>query len=906
MIRRRVAALVVALVASSVPAVSAAEPSAPPPLSQEGAADLAAGYGGGNLGRWGVDRFGLPTYHYEVDHTTDPRAAQTELNGSRAAWHQVGNDHLMANAHNDGYVQLWSQARLAQWANRWQPADRHFGGGFGYLRVDDEVVSTLYPDRLRAAGFDREFGAGYVRKRVRASGIEIVQDVVAPFGDDPLLVDEVTLVNTTDTTKSVSWFEYWAVNPVNQATRTLSAIGLERPVWDPTTRTLTVAQRTRIHGDDRPHSVFAAVLDGPDGGFESSAAAFFGDGGRARPDAVVADQLTGTIAAPRRSGTAGDTMAGFRAPVTLRPGQRVTLRYAYGLATPEDIPRLVATYRAQAATFDANGRAWASWLPRADFGPEWRWVARELAWAAYQLRSATHYEEECGHHTITQGGYYQYGTGINMGYRSWLHYLLPMVYTEPEIAREILRYSIRLQPPPPAAAQQNPYGTGPLCSRYDLGTSSDMDFWLLLAAGEYGLGTRDVGFFDEVLPYHDSRRSASAWTHLKDAFAHAETQLGPHGAYRIGTMGDWTDFTPVTVGITESMLVTAQLAYAYPKLAEVADLRGDTAFAGRLRAAADRNLATVRRAWTDRGWYTRGFRLTQPVGTGVIFSEPQSWAILAGAPGDAQAGALVANIRRYLTGHGAPGGPSPIGSAQSPAVSDPGVTERTPLQPLLGVLPPEVLDALPPPATVIAQRANSAAWPGNVWYDLNGHLTWALGTLDGRVPGAAEYAWDEYVRNTLGRHATTWPDHWAGTISVDDVCNAYYTRGPARCGGFSDTYDGQITEHPTWMVMNAIRLAGVTPTGAGYTIAPHLPLDRFSLRLPRIGVAADGDRYRGYLRPEGGGELELAVRLPAGADPTSAIAWVDGERVAHRVEGRTVVITLTARAARTTDWAVEW
>ncbi len=149
-------------------------------------------------------------------------------------------------------------------------------------------------------------------------------------------------------------------------------------------------------------------------------------------------------------------------------------------------------------------RRWARWLPRADFGARRRWVARELAWDAYLLRSASVYEEECGHHTITQGGYYQYGIGLNLGSRSWLHYVLPIVYTEPELAREILRYSIALQSRDAHRCNQLPYGTGSLCRRFDLGTSNDLDFWLLLAAGEYGLGARDPRFFDEPLPFYDA------------------------------------------------------------------------------------------------------------------------------------------------------------------------------------------------------------------------------------------------------------------------------------------------------------------------------------------------------------------------------------------------------------------
>src|SRR5262249_46235124 len=132
----------------------------------------------------------------------------------------------------------------------------------------------------------------------------------------------------------------------------------------------------------------------------------------------------------------------------------------------------------------ASERAWESWVPKADFGRTRKWVARELEWDAYLLRSATVYEELCGHHTITQGGYYQYLGGFNLGYRSWLHYMLPMAYAEPALAREILRYSISLQP---QGGGQLPYGTGPLCSRFDLGISDDLDFWLLLAAAEYGL-----------------------------------------------------------------------------------------------------------------------------------------------------------------------------------------------------------------------------------------------------------------------------------------------------------------------------------------------------------------------------------------------------------------------------------
>ena len=191
------------------------------------------------------------------------------------------------------------------------------------------------------------------------------------------------------------------------------------------------------------------------------------------------------------------------------------------------------------------------------------------------------------------------------------------------------------------------------------------------------------------------------------------------------------------------------------------------------------------------------------------------------------------------------------------------------------------------------------------WYDVNGWLTWALAELDGTVPHAARYAWDEYARNTLAAHAHAFPRHWDGTISVDDACNAYYASAPANCGVnlFSD-YQGQITEQPTWMVMNALNLAGLKATRNGYRIDPHLGR-RFSMRFPRVGVARARNVLRGYVRVSQGGRLVLRVRVPRGA--RGVIASAGGRTVRHRRSaGGFVTFRLPASPGRAADWAVAW
>jgi hypothetical protein len=865
--------------------VTTAHAGAPPPLSAGRARPPAASaYGSGSFGSWFVDAFELPAFRYTIDEAVDPRARQPELAGGTEAQHQVGNDNIVAAAFNHGYTQLWSQAREAQWANRYQPEARHYAGGYGYLRAGATLLSTLYPDRPAGADVERDFGVGYARKRLAADGLTVEQVVYAPFGDDPLLLDDVTITNTGAAARQVSWFEYWDVNPYDQAAAV--ARGLDVPVWSPDTATLSVRQRGRA-ADAEPLSIFAAVLEGSVDGYETSLDAFFGAGSRAAPAAAAADALRGTLAPASAPGAVSPTLFTFRTALALAPGQSVTLRYAYGMAHDEDIPALVARYRAQAAPLESSESAWRDWLPRADFGGSRAWVARELEWDAYLLRSASVYEELCGEHTITQGGYYQYLTGLNLGFRSWPHYALPMVYAYPELARQILRYSVSWQP---EQGGQLPYGSGPLCTPVQLGTSGDLDVWLLLAAAEYGLGSRDTAFFREQVPFFDTRQPASVWEHVKRSYDHQESLRGPHGGYLAGTNGDWSDFSTQFLQMTESMLVTAQLAFVYPYLAELADRLGDRPFGLELRRRGAELRRVLRREWTGSGWYSRGYAGDRQIGSGAIFGEPQPWAILSGASSRGRAIRLVANIRRFLDGIGAPpevNGPSRIGSSLSPARNDPEVTERS-----------------SPPGGV---GDNNANYVGGVWFDVNGWLAWALGELDGVVPGARRHAWSEYTRNTLATHATVFPDHWAGTISVDDTCYAYYASRPAQCGNdLYRQYDGQITEQPTWMVMDAIRLAGITPTRRGYRIAPRFPFGRFSLRLPRIGVAARSGRLRGYVRPVESGPIELRVKLPPDVVPGSLTAWAGGRAVVSRLLGNSVAFRLQGRADSVADWAVMW
>jgi hypothetical protein len=850
----------------------------PPPLSSDPArAEVASTYGSGSFGVWTTDALGLPAYRYTTDEAVAPRAAQPELAGSRDAWHQLGNDHIVADAFNHGYTQLWSQDRFYEWMNKADPAHDHFAGGYGYLRLGGRTYSTLYSDRAPGATISRVFGVGYAARTTIVHGARVNERVYAPFGNDPVLLHDVTIRNTSRRTESLSWFEYWDVNPQNP----LGVVrGTQAPTYDAGTRTLSVAQ-TVDPQDPAPLSIFAAAVRAPVSGVDADTQAFFGTGSRAAPAAVTADRLTGAVAPINPGGAAGRAMFAFRSPLRLAPGTSVTLRYAYGYGHPAQIAPLVARWRQAGDPFAASERAWAAFVPQASFGTRWRWLSRELQWDAYMVRSGATYEECAGHHLISQGGYYQYGLDFQGAFRDPLQHALPMIYADPYLAREVLLYSAGEQP---QSIGQVPYARVQNCARFDLGTSDDLDLWLLWTAAEYGLATRDTAFFDTRVPWADGG-TGTLWAHLKRAVAHQESQRSLHRLYLGGLTGDWSDLLTQYAGMTESTLVAAQAAYVYPRLAELADERGDTAFAQSLRAIAAGLRSAVAGQWVPRGWYSRGYSGLTQFGTGAVYGEPQPWAILAGVPSAAQVATLVGNIRRYLTGVGAPGGPSPIGSSQSPSANDPGVTEHGTLSGGVG--------------------NGHAVFVGGSWYAVDGWLAWALGTLDRVLPAARADAWSELTRNTLAAHAAAYPDHWDGILSVDDACRSWYSTAPAQCGvGLSTAYDTQIMHQPAYGLFDAVKLAGITPTTSGYDITPHLPMATFSLRLPNVGVSYEPFVARGFIRTVTTGVVHMRVAPPAASSPTGLTAYAGGRRVPATLQGGLLVFDLPAIAGHPADWAV--
>ena len=350
------------------------------------------------------------------------------------------------------------------------------------------------------------------------------------------------------------------------------------------------ARARRDPASDRARSptpeIFAAALRGPARGprpatpARSSAPAR----GRCRPRSA-AGRLDGALApAQRRDGRAGDVRlqragrsgAALVGDAALRLRRRPRGAIA-GLVrrVPTARSPLVAAsargglgcHRSRSAAVACGSRANSSGTPT-------------------RSGRARRYEDCRGRHIISQGGYYQYGLGFQGAFRDPLQHMLPMIYSDPALARDVLLYSgpgtarvgVRSPTRCPSCASRSSSAT-PMISTCGYCSRPPSTDWR----------TRDLHVFNLPVSYAGGGRG-TLWSHLKVAFRHQQVAARTARRLRREDTGDWSDLSTTFLGMTESTLVDAQAAYIYPRLAILADVRRRSRFR---RAAPARRGGTI-------------------------------------------------------------------------------------------------------------------------------------------------------------------------------------------------------------------------------------------------------------------------------------------------------------------------
>src|SRR5438045_2144549 len=254
--------------------------------------------------------------------------------------------------------------------------------------------------------------------------------------------------------------------------------------------------------DLNPPPTFLVSLDAPGDAMSTNGKGFFGSGGLDHPSGLDR-ALDGDLG---QSGPESALL--FERKITLRPGESRTLTFLYGyLPSGADLDTLVTKYRATAhsALADSSNQ-WKNKGLRFSAESE-PWIAREVTWNNYYLRSGLTYDNFFHQHILSQASIYQYVMGFQGAARDPLQHVLPFIFSDPDLVKEVLRYTLKEV----RGDGSIPYGIvghGMIMPTVS-DNSSDMPLWLIWVVCEYILATRDVRFLvSEVVTVYGSDPNA--------------------------------------------------------------------------------------------------------------------------------------------------------------------------------------------------------------------------------------------------------------------------------------------------------------------------------------------------------------------------------------------------------------
>src|SRR6266567_3520487 len=894
-------------------------------------ASLQKAYGSGHFGEWIQDEFGLPAFRYTCDQVND-RKAKTDVNagilGPSEHIHQVGNDRVVALASNYGHVRVRQDEGAPKFLNNHAPEHGFFAGGVGYLTDGKSMLSTFFAGNAKS--FERIFGIGYFRKKVSGNDYAIDQVIFAPFGDDPVLISHITISNHSNAEANLRWIEHWGCQIYQFSFRAfmmgfagksmveqrrdfgerfshhfrvvengsglleskefLGRTDADERQWQGTVSFLEKNPNSFLTAPDKnapkqadfddlnPPATFLVSLDAPADGMTPNGKDFFGSGGIDHPSGLDR-ALDGDL---NKSGAESALLLERR--INLKPGESRTLTFLYGyLPSGADLDALATKYRRGAQTALAeSSREWKKKGMRFSTESE-PWVEREVTWNHYYLRSGLTYDNFFHQHILSQASIYQYVMGFQGAARDPLQHVLPFLFSDPEIVKEVLRYSLK-EVRPDGSIPYGIVGHGmPMPTTSD--NSSDMPLWLLWAASEYVLATRDTGFLDsEIVPVYGSQSREPVRGILSRCYRHLtdDVKTGQHGLMRM-LQDDWNDAlvnawvsaadAKEVVEKGESVLNSAMAAYVFDYYALMLTHAGDDGrLTSQIRVKAEEHRKAVQDQWTGK-WFRRAWLgpTLGWLGEKGMWIEPQPWAVIGRACNEEQTRTLVQTIDQELRS------PSPIGAVQ---------LNTSPDQVQRGVWHSD-------PGTQVN---------GGVWPSLNQTLIWALAQIDGTM------AWDEWKKNSFARHADVYPEIWYGTWSGPDVLNAASSKRPGETTGgkpFGWTDFPVLNMHAHACPLYSLsKLIGLAFTESGLVLSPKLPLPTFRFESPLLGFIKTGRGYEGWYAPATSNNYSVRLALPADEAKRLQRVEVNGKKIRARVVDNAIELKGIGGAGTSLRWSV--
>lgn len=808
--------------------------------------------GDGLFGKWEEDEYGLPSYIYAPKgRALTHKPEMTEDGIDVSPWHQIGNHRITATMHEDGYLQLYNSDRGLTCITPFIPELQLFGGAVGQLEFADGKKVLLRKSLLQSGNVKEIlYGMGYGKFLYNVDGTDVEMLHWAPYGDDPLMITELTV-----DTKNCSLFPvacclmfsvgYQFINFEAVYTgKKRQRIGypafntalsfVSKNILNPLKLTTHYRRKkfTQQFLYEAEKIGEGAVYITPDsltknGQFQKEKPVshmqfpltFFSHSNDTHEFVEVLDSRQIFDKSGRIQKNLFSSPSCFRKyghepyahPVVVAHNFKIDakktknqFRVAWGYAEKEKISALTKlsdTLKIEDSLKLRENNACHFSIP------DIPWVKREWLWHSDYLESAALYDEYFESHTIRQGSAYYFLQGMDGAPRDHMLFSVPMTYINPKLAKEILITALRYT----YESGQISYGIFGYgkCSGFGVHDHpGDLPGTFLWALMEYIFATRDFDFLNEEHLYYprDKKKTRTVRAQIEQTCNYMMHTIGSgeHGLLRVGT-GDWNDplqfhvrnrFTFLKKG--ESSYNTAMALYVLPRVSSLVATWNKN-FAQTLNEFTDRLKNALLKQWNGkwlyRAWDGKGRRL----GDKHLYVEHHGWALMAECLNEEQKKTLTDNLYEKCDK------PSPIGA-----------------------------EILSPPRTLMFNLLPKG-WDtnGGVWHAANMFLTWGYSKVN------PDYARESLLKNTLCAHAEAYPHIWFGIWSAPDSYNAHDARNP----GETFYHVTPMTDFP---VMNAnmhanpitaaLKLCGIEPTLEGFHIAPKLPDKEFSLRTPLVSV----------------------------------------------------------------------
>jgi len=838
--------------------------------------------GNGYFGEWVTDEHGLPAYNYKCNHLTDPIAkTKTSYGFSTDHFHQLGNDRIMATAHNGGYVQFLDGSRGFKWLTYQDSRQGKLGGGIGLYYFENEKIcsSDLYrlENLSKYTKFERIFGMGYFKKEFNFNGIDIQHSICTPFSDDPVVLSEFLI--STDSDKLVSnrirLIDLWDINihPLLKSlivtwrnrknfgtSKLLNLVGrllklllkMFRRDTESARRRFTrkfkytissnselktiiltprykkkppLAKNEPSKYDYYPKSLFLTMLNQIDVKFFINKRNLF----KGNDISINWDSRIELNKIKKRN-----LCLGIGISLKLKNSRINKITTLFGYEELDKIEGLIKKYKqivANQSILEWSAHQWQNSLVCLNIKEEPQ-LSRETIWHSYYTRSALFYDEYYQKHRLYQGSVYLFGHGVDGSIRDFILYSNSLILINPSIAREFLLFNLSLIFSD-GKLPYSLYGYGKLSSVFVHSKPSDLYLFLLWGIEQYLSLTRDFEFLEEKLPFYDKpqgiKTSVSEKVKLLIDYLFSEkVGFGEHGLIKCND-GDWSDGISLMVRNRRKFIKNGESSFnstfALYIIPRVLDLMKDSnepfvkSCLDKLDLLKQAVLKSYNGKWFFRGWDGQG----NPIGDRSLYLEHHAWLLISKILDSESAFNLIDQIYNILDV------PSSIGQYIS----------YPPQKTYLNILP--------------------KGWDvnGGIWHAMNALLTWGYSKYDKKK------AFNSIIKNSLAKRAEIYPGMWYGIWSAPDSYIADYSENAGQAfyhfaTPMCDFPIMNMNAHASYL-LSIIKIAGIEADFSGLIIDPNILHQRFSFGSPLISLELDLEQL--ILRYNITAELDYKIKI---------------------------------------------